>query len=129
CSIGTRLKGCSARWLGLPISGSRSWNVYGTSLCVRTSRTMLTKVLRGKPYTITSDMLRSFRLILSPNRHREVDRYSRSRGRLLRCAGQAKLLAKSGEGRLHLVKMRMLASTHPFVFGAKKSSFIGFPGL
>jgi hypothetical protein len=25
--------------------------------------------------------------------------------------------------------MSMLASTHPFVFGAQKSSFIGFPGL
>jgi hypothetical protein len=34
-----------------------------------------------------------------------------------------------GEGRLHLVQMRMLASTHPFVFGAQESSFIGFPGL
>jgi hypothetical protein len=31
------------------------------------------------------------------------------------------------EGRLHLVKMRMLASTHPFVFGAQKRSFIRFP--
>src|SRR5262249_45336964 len=69
------------------------------------------------------------RQLLSPNRRREVDQYSRLRGRLLGCAGRAKLLAKLGEGRLHLLKMRMLASTHPFVFGAQKSSFIGFPGL
>src|SRR5271166_5007073 len=31
------------------------------------------------------------------------------------------------EGRLHLVKMRKLASTHSFVFGAQKRSFIRFP--
>jgi hypothetical protein len=33
------------------------------------------------------------------------------------------------EGRLHLVEMRMLASTHPFVFGAQKGSFISLPRL
>ena len=60
---------------------------------------------------------------------REVDQYSRLGGRLLGSAGRAKLLAKLGEGRLHLLKMRMLASAHPFVFGAQKSSFIGFPGF
>jgi hypothetical protein len=43
--------------------------------------------------------------------------------------GRAKLLAKLSEGRLHLVKMRMLASAHAFVFGAEKGSFIGFLGL
>src|SRR5262249_18010276 len=63
-------------------------------------------------------------LLWSANRHRES-----LRGRLLRCAARAKLLAKLCEGRLHFLEMRMLASTHPFVFGAQKSSFIGFPGL
>src|SRR5215813_8562518 len=33
------------------------------------------------------------------------------------------------ESRLHLVKMRVLPSTHAFVFGAQQRSFIGFPGL
>jgi hypothetical protein len=33
------------------------------------------------------------------------------------------------ESRQHLVKMCMLASAHPFVFGAQKSPFIGLPGL
>jgi hypothetical protein len=28
------------------------------------------------------------------------------------------------ECRLHLVKMRVLASAHPFIFGAQKGSFI-----
>src|ERR1700732_2446211 len=52
--IGTRLNGCSARCAGLPISGSRSRNVYETSLWVSTSRTICTKVLRGNPSTIGS---------------------------------------------------------------------------
>src|SRR5262245_7795482 len=55
--MGTRLKGCNARWLGLPISGSRSWNVYGASLCVSTSRTMFAKLLRVKLYRIKSDIM------------------------------------------------------------------------
>jgi hypothetical protein len=33
------------------------------------------------------------------------------------------------KGRLHLVKMCMLASTHPFIFGAQKGSFINLPRL
>jgi hypothetical protein len=33
------------------------------------------------------------------------------------------------EGSLHLVKMRVLPSTHAFVFGAQKRSFIGLPRL
>src|SRR5262249_57165248 len=65
--------------------------------------------------------------LLWPNRHREVDQYSGPRRRQLGCAGRAKLLPKLGEGRLHLV-ISILASTHPFVFGAQKS-FIDFLGL
>ena len=42
--------------LGEPMSGSRSWNLYGTSLCVSTSRTMCTKLLAGKPKTVMSVM-------------------------------------------------------------------------
>jgi hypothetical protein len=38
-------------------------------------------------------------------------------------------LLKLSEGRLHLVKTRMLASAHAFVFGAEKGSFVGFPGF
>jgi len=33
------------------------------------------------------------------------------------------------ESRLHLVKMRVLPSTHAFVFGAQQRSFIGLPRL
>jgi hypothetical protein len=33
------------------------------------------------------------------------------------------------QGRLHPVKMCMLASTHAFVFGAQKGSFINLPRL
>ena len=33
------------------------------------------------------------------------------------------------EGSLHLVQMRVLSSTHAFVFGAQKRSFIGLPRL
>jgi hypothetical protein len=33
------------------------------------------------------------------------------------------------EGSLDLVKMRVLASNHAFVFGAQKRLFIGFPRL
>src|SRR5215471_14926016 len=54
--IGTRSNGCSARCLGEPMSGSRSWNVYCSSLCVSTSRTMCTKLLAGKPKTVMSVM-------------------------------------------------------------------------
>src|ERR1700730_3413792 len=54
--IGTRLNGGSARLVGLPISGWRSRNVYETSLWVSTSRTICTKVLRGNPSTIGSDI-------------------------------------------------------------------------
>src|SRR5215472_4730670 len=54
--IGSRSNGCSARCLGEPMSGSRSWNMYGTSLCVSTSRTMCTKLLAGKPKTVMSVM-------------------------------------------------------------------------
>src|SRR6516225_4332909 len=53
--IGTRSNGCSARCFE-PMSGSRSWNVYGTSLCVSTSRTMCTKLLAGKPKIVMSVM-------------------------------------------------------------------------
>src|SRR5262249_40849448 len=56
CRIGTRLNGCSARWVAEPISGSRSRNVYGTCLWVSTSRAIWTKVLRGNPSTTTSGM-------------------------------------------------------------------------
>src|SRR5262249_11676328 len=56
CRIGTRLNGCSARWVAEPISGSRSRNVYGTWLWVSTSRAIWTKVLRGNPSTTTSGM-------------------------------------------------------------------------
>jgi hypothetical protein len=37
--------------------------------------------------------------------------------------------AEMVEGRLHLMKVRMLASAHSFVFGAQKGSFIDLPSF
>src|SRR5215475_1374559 len=42
---------------------------------------------------------------------------------------QQSSLLEMVESRLHLVKMRVLPSTHAFVFGTQQRSFIGFPGL
>ena len=47
-------------------------------------------------------------------------------GRVRRCAGR---LPEMIEGRLHLLQVRMLAATHPFVFGAQESLFVGLPRL
>ena len=42
---------------------------------------------------------------------------------------QQSSLPEIAESHLHLVKVRMLAATHPFVFGAQKGDFIGLPRL
>ena len=42
---------------------------------------------------------------------------------------QQSSLLEMVESRLHLVKMRVLPSTHAFVFGAQQRSFIGLPRL
>ena len=67
--------------------------------------------------------------LFGPKTHTKgVDPHLRPpRPRVLRCNSSAKV--QIVESHLHFMEVRMLASTHPFVFGTHKRPFIGLPSL